>query len=95
MSGIFTGIGTGPGDPELMTLKAVKVIRACSVIALPVSDPTLEKPVYEAAGQRTEEQGNAPARIPDGIWQSAWPGRLRRARCLRSGRRTGSGCPCR
>ena len=59
MSGIFTGVGTGPGDPELMTLKAVKVIRVCSVIALPVSDPTLEKPVYEAAGLRTEEQENA------------------------------------
>ena len=59
MSGIFTGVGTGPGDPELMTLKAVKVIRACSVIALPVSDPTLEKPVYEAAGLRTEEEENA------------------------------------
>ena len=64
MSGIFTGVGTGPGDPELMTLKAVKVIRACSVIALPVSDPTLEKPVYEAAGRRKEEQGNAAG--PDG-----------------------------
>ena len=59
MSGIFTGVGTGPGDPELMTLKAVKAIRACGVIALPVSDLTLEKPVYEAAGPRTEEQGNA------------------------------------
>ncbi len=59
MSGIFTGVGTGPGDPELMTLKAVQVIRACSVIALPVSDPTLEKPVYEAAGLRTEEEENA------------------------------------
>ena len=59
MSGIFTGVGTGPGDPELMTIKAVQVIRACSVIALPVSDPSLEKPVYEAAGLRTEEQENA------------------------------------
>ena len=57
MSGIFTGVGTGPGDPELMTLKAVQVIRACSVIALPVSDPTLEKPVYEAAGLRTAFPG--------------------------------------
>ena len=35
------------------------MIRACGVIALPVSDPTLEKPVYEAVGLRKEEQGDA------------------------------------
>lgn len=49
MRGIFTGVGVGPGDPELMTLKAVRAIEACSVIAIPVSDSTLEKPVYEKA----------------------------------------------
>jgi len=27
------GVGVGPGDPELMTLKAVRVIRECAVIA--------------------------------------------------------------
>ena len=50
MSGIFTGAGVGPGDPELMTLKAVRAIEECSVIAIPVSDSTLEAPVYETAG---------------------------------------------
>lgn len=33
--GIFYGVGVGPGDPELMTLKAVKIIGQCSVIVLP------------------------------------------------------------
>ena len=28
-------IGVGPGDPELMTLKAVRLIRECSVVAVP------------------------------------------------------------
>lgn len=32
------GIGVGPGDPELMTLKAVRVARECDVIALPHKD---------------------------------------------------------
>ena len=38
MKGILYGIGTGPGDPELMTLKAVRVISECGVIAVPASD---------------------------------------------------------
>lgn len=33
--GIFYGIGVGPGDPELLTIKAVKRIKSCAVIALP------------------------------------------------------------
>ena len=53
MSGIFTGVGVGPGDPELMTLKAVRATEACSVIAIPVSAGTLEKPVYETAGNQS------------------------------------------
>lgn len=31
------GVGVGPGDPELMTLKAVGAIRECDVIAIPGS----------------------------------------------------------
>lgn len=37
MSGILYGIGTGPGDPELLTIKAVRIIKECDMIALPVS----------------------------------------------------------
>lgn len=35
MRGIAYGIGVGPGDPELMSLKAVRLIRECAVIAVP------------------------------------------------------------
>lgn len=35
MTGVFYGIGVGPGDPELMTQKALKAIRASDVIAAP------------------------------------------------------------
>ena len=35
MTGKLYGIGVGPGDPELLTLKAVRLIRECDVIAVP------------------------------------------------------------
>jgi precorrin-2/cobalt-factor-2 C20-methyltransferase len=35
--GKLFGIGVGPGDPELLTLKAVHTIQKCRVIAVPVS----------------------------------------------------------
>ncbi|SHK68863.1 precorrin-2 C(20)-methyltransferase [Desulforamulus aeronauticus] len=35
MSGIFYGVGVGPGDPELLTLKAVKTINQADVIIAP------------------------------------------------------------
>lgn len=34
-SGTLYGIGVGPGDPELLTLKAVSIIKACPVVASP------------------------------------------------------------
>jgi len=34
-SGTFYGIGVGPGDPELITVKALKIIKSCPVIAAP------------------------------------------------------------
>lgn len=33
--GVLYGIGVGPGDPGLMTLKAINTIKACDIIAIP------------------------------------------------------------
>lgn len=35
MSGTLYGVGVGPGDPELLTVKAVRVIKEADVIAVP------------------------------------------------------------
>jgi precorrin-2/cobalt-factor-2 C20-methyltransferase len=37
MSGTFYGIGVGPGDPELLTLKAARILREVDLIYCPAS----------------------------------------------------------
>lgn len=36
--GILYGIGVGPGDPELMTIKALRLLKECDVIAVPAKE---------------------------------------------------------
>lgn len=36
-AGVFYGVGVGPGDPELLTVKAVNVLKGADVIAVPRS----------------------------------------------------------
>lgn len=36
--GTLYGIGVGPGDPELITLKALRIARACPVLAYPAPE---------------------------------------------------------
>jgi precorrin-2/cobalt-factor-2 C20-methyltransferase len=38
MSGTVYGLGVGPGDPELLTLKALRILRAAPVIAYPAPE---------------------------------------------------------
>lgn len=50
MKGILYGIGVGPGDPELMTLKAVRLIKENDVIAVP-GENVKETVAYKIAVQ--------------------------------------------
>ena len=50
MNAILYGVGVGPGDPELMTLKACRLIRENDVIAVPGRDPR-ESTAYQIAVQ--------------------------------------------
>lgn len=54
MTGILYGAGVGPGDPELMTLKAVRLIRENEVVALPGPDAR-ETVAYQIAVQAVPE----------------------------------------
>ncbi len=50
MKGILYGVGVGPGDPELMTLKAVRLIKENEIIAVPGTDPKESTAYRIAAG---------------------------------------------
>lgn len=57
MFGILYGIGVGPGDPELMTLKAVRLIQENEIIAVPGKNPK-ETVAYQIAVQAVPELEN-------------------------------------
>lgn len=59
MRGILYGVSVGPGDPELMTLKACRIIREADVIAFPVT-----RVPGGQADQGTLEAISAPGGIP-------------------------------
>ena len=54
MTGTLYGLGIGPGDPELLTLKAVRLIRENEVIAFPGEMPQ-ETVAYKIAVQAVPE----------------------------------------
>ncbi|MDY5985859.1 MAG: precorrin-2 C(20)-methyltransferase [Lachnoclostridium sp.] len=53
MLGKFYAVGVGPGDPELMTLKAVRCIEESDVIAVAVSKPETPEVLYQGESEET------------------------------------------
>lgn len=53
-TGKLFGVGVGPGDPELMTLKAVRLIRECDIVFVPGKVPE-ETVAYQIAVQAVPE----------------------------------------
>ncbi len=56
-AGTLWGVGVGPGDPELMTLKAVRVLRSAAVVAYPAP---LEGPSFARAIAAAYLDGHQP-----------------------------------
>ena len=64
MSGIIYGLGVGPGDPELITLKAWRILRRAAVVAYPAPE---ERPSFArsiVASFLSPAQIELPIRIP-------------------------------
>jgi precorrin-2/cobalt-factor-2 C20-methyltransferase len=49
MAGVFYGVGVGPGDPELLTIKAVKVIREVDIVIAPKTEKKEESTALNIA----------------------------------------------
>ena len=71
MSGRLYAIGVGPGDPELLTLKAVRVIQSGAVIAYPVAQPS-DQPASSDSGTSLARQIAAP-HIADDATEYGFP----------------------
>jgi len=64
MSGTLIGVGVGPGDPELLTLKAHRLITGAAVIAYPAPDSGDSFARRIVAGYISENTTEIPIVIP-------------------------------
>ena len=60
MAGRFIGIGVGPGDPELITLKAVKALQTADIICIPKSHVHKKSLAYTMVKSILDERKQAP-----------------------------------
>lgn len=79
MAGILYGVGVGPGDPELVTLKALRVLQSVPVLAWPAPEegPSLAREIVAAHLPGTQREiairmPLLPARFPaDDVYDKA------------------------
>ena len=53
MAGRFDLAGVGHRDPQLITIKTIRAIKACQVLVLPIGRPELKKPELEEGEEET------------------------------------------
>lgn len=60
MAGRFIGIGVGPGDPELITIKAVKTLKSADIICIPKSHVHKPSLAFRMVKSILDERNKAP-----------------------------------
>jgi precorrin-2/cobalt-factor-2 C20-methyltransferase len=60
VAGKFIGIGVGPGDPELITLKAVKTLKAVDVVSVPKAHANTPSMALRMVKHILEERAKPP-----------------------------------
>jgi precorrin-2/cobalt-factor-2 C20-methyltransferase len=63
MKGTLYGIGVGPGDPELLTLRAVRAIKECGCIAMPDLGPE-RRTAFDIAKDYLTDKPLLPLELP-------------------------------
>ena len=56
--GVFYGIGIGPGDPDLITLKAAHILSQCRTVFVPKARATEESTALSIAGRHLHPQAD-------------------------------------
>ncbi len=66
MSGKLYGIGVGPGDPELLTIKALRIVKESEIIAVPGENPkeAVAYKIVEGAWKEISEKTLVPIPMP-------------------------------
>lgn len=93
MKGTLYGIGVGPGDPELLTLKAVRLIQESPVIAVPgkVKEKTVAYKIVKQAIPNLDEKEFLEIDMPmtkdkDRLEKSHQKGTEEVTKCLKAGK---------
>ncbi len=60
MIGKFIGVGVGPGDPDLITVKALKALKTADVICIPKSHPNKPSMALGLVEQIVKERQSSP-----------------------------------
>ncbi len=72
--GRLYGLGIGPGDPELITVKALRLLRAAAVVAYPISDKNKQSLARSIVLEYIKpEQIEVPLYYPFKLEQSSQP----------------------